>query len=512
MEQQRAKDEKERVKEQRDFEQQREENERTERAKEREVRRELQLAEEETKRTQLMLESERIKAQPSQERKSHNGDDFLVRMPRIPMYDEKIDCLESFLHRFELQARGYGWPESKWSTALINCLSGEPLKVFYTLSAGEADDYKKIKQALLKRFRLTEDGYQERFQKVKPEKDEDFSSFMNRTTQFFSRWTELAQVRHGDYEALQYLILKNQIYQACNPDLVAFFKERQPQNPDEMKVYADHYSSAHPAKPIGRILSPEPYYSSVAYSNNRKYEETDVNTQSRGSSWNQNRSNQDTRFRDASRQDTRYRDSSRPSHHQQGSQQQRFQNTASQNSDSKFYKERNYDQKKSEIITCQVCGRKGHGGNTCYKVVGYPKETANAAIHISQLSANSAINSDKIVYCVQGMSLLSQTAKSGSLAICRGKVNGIECSTLRDTGCTTVGVRESLVKERDRTGRKIKCATFSGSVETFETADIHIESPYFTGRVQGCILPNPTADLIIGNIAGIINDPPNIET
>ena len=67
------------------------------------------------------------------------------------------------------------------------------------------------------------------------------------------------------------------------------------------------------------------------------------------------------------------------------------------------------------------------------------------------------------------------------------------------------------MKETDRTGNKIQCITFSGAVETLETANVFIDTPYFTGNVLCCILNNPVADLTIGNIKGINDNPTNLE-
>ena len=164
----------------------------------------------------------------------------------MPVFNQESDCLESFLHRFEIQAKGYRWPIEKWSSALINCLAGEPLKVFYTLTSDDANDYDKIKAALMKRFRLTEDGYHEKFCKSTPSEGEDFNTFINRTTQFFNKWLQLANVGDQDFKGLYYLILKNRIYQACNPDLVSFLKERKPLNIEELKAHPENYTSADP--------------------------------------------------------------------------------------------------------------------------------------------------------------------------------------------------------------------------------------------------------------------------
>ncbi|GFO34940.1 gypsy retrotransposon integrase-like protein 1 [Plakobranchus ocellatus] len=59
------------------------------------------------------------------------------------------------------------------------------------------------------------------------------------------------------------------------------------------------------------------------------------------------------------------------------------------------------------------------------------------------------------------------------------------------------------------TGRHIKVNTFCCKNRTFNTAVINIKSPYFSGRVEACLLTDPVADVILGDIDGIIHPTPS---
>ncbi|GFN94672.1 gypsy retrotransposon integrase-like protein 1 [Plakobranchus ocellatus] len=59
------------------------------------------------------------------------------------------------------------------------------------------------------------------------------------------------------------------------------------------------------------------------------------------------------------------------------------------------------------------------------------------------------------------------------------------------------------------TGRRIKVNTFCCKNRTFDTAAINISSPYFSGRVEACLLTDPVADVILGDIDGIIHPTPS---
>ena len=93
--------------------------------------------------------------------------------------------------------------------------------------------------------------------------------------------------------------------------------------------------------------------------------------------------------------------------------------------------------------------------------------------------------------------------KSGNLNLFPGSVNNIACSVLRDTGCSTVGIKSSFIKPEDYTGETTTCVMFDGSECTLPTAHAHIDTPFFKGNVIALVVSSPVADIILGNIIGI---------
>jgi len=75
-------------------------------------------------------------------------------------------------------------------------------------------------------------------------------------------------------------------------------------------------------------------------------------------------------------------------------------------------------------------------------------------------------------------------------------------SVLRDTGCSTVVVRESLVPSEMLTGEKRMCVLIDGIVGRTPVALIEIDTPYFTGSVKAICMKNPLYDIIVGNVDG----------
>ena len=125
-------------------------------------------------------------------------------------------------------------------------LKSKALEVYARLPEAEITNYNKLKQALLKRFNLTEEGFRTRFRMAKPEGGETPLQFITRMESYLIRWLELAKM-DKTYQGLKTLI--------CHKDLAVFLKERGPVNISELARQAEQYLDAH--KSIGHSRQPQ---------------------------------------------------------------------------------------------------------------------------------------------------------------------------------------------------------------------------------------------------------------
>ena len=86
-------------------------------------------------------------------------------------------------------------------------------------------------------------------------------------------------------------------------------------------------------------------------------------------------------------------------------------------------------------------------------------------------------------------------------------MNNKSASVLRDSGCTTAGIRKSLVSDSQYTGEVQRCVSFGGKVEVFPLALIPVRTPFYSGEVLTCVIEDPVADLILGNLPGVSDTP-----
>ncbi|GFO17964.1 hypothetical protein PoB_004446900 [Plakobranchus ocellatus] len=120
-------------------------------------------------------------------------------------------------------------------------------------------------------------------------------------------------------------------------------------------------------------------------------------------------------------------------------------------------------------------------------------------------------HSQRYEYASSASILFNKSDKTSQhqLNIVSGKINGTDCTVLRDTGCTCVGIRQSWLKSNDFTNEIATCQMFDGSEKKFRKATVFIETPFFTGKVTALALANPVVDVIVGNIIGV-GDQPNL--
>ena len=88
------------------------------------------------------------------------------------------------------------------------------------------------------------------------------------------------------------------------------------------------------------------------------------------------------------------------------------------------------------------------------------------------------------------------------MPMAEGSVEGKPVSVLRDTGCTTIVVRRSLVPDDKLTGQEERCILIDGTVHYTPVAEIFVETPFYSGVTTAVCMKNPTYDLVIGNVPG----------
>jgi len=89
----------------------------------------------------------------------------------------------------------------------------------------------------------------------------------------------------------------------------------------------------------------------------------------------------------------------------------------------------------------------------------------------------------------------------------KGTVEGKPATVLRDTGCSSIVVRRSLLPDK-LTGQEALCILIDGTIRRTPVAEILVDTPYYRGLTTAVCMTNPIYDLIIGNVKGAIEPNP----
>ena len=112
--------------------------------------------------------------------------------------------MDAYLKRFERYEESLKWPQEEWAVNLSALLRGKALEVYSRLSREAAGNYEALKEALLRRFQLTQEGFRQKFRACQPETGESAPQFAIHLDNYLMRWIELSKSeKSGEGESIQ---------------------------------------------------------------------------------------------------------------------------------------------------------------------------------------------------------------------------------------------------------------------------------------------------------------------
>ena len=385
------------------------------------------------------------------------------RSPKLPYFDEHTDKMDSYLTRFESYALSNKWDPSMWASYLSALLKGRALEVFVRLSRDDQSDYGQIKEALLTNFDLTERSFRKKFRDCRPEKAETFRQFSGRLASYLDKWLALAKVEKT-YEAVCDFLARDQFLDCCSHELYLYLKPKPFKAIDELAHEADLFADAKGGVPL--CISKGQHKSRGVDQAQPKVEP---------------------------KQDQR------------------------------------------PVVKCNICG-KPHPTHKCWNNPDNKKFASSAEFDSQYRGSNSNWGQDRnrgrvdqhdnrydydnyrtdhqVNFCKIDKNLdvgkgLPRKDSKGTCHFPRsrlptaiGTVNGKEIRVLRDTGCTGVVVRRSLVSDGQMLNKQSGVTLINNYKQRCPMARINIDCPFFRGTTDALCIDDPAHDLVIGNIEG----------
>ena len=97
-----------------------------------------------------------------------------------------------------------------------------------------------MKEALLRRYNLTDEGYRKKFRENQPDDGETPQQFLVRLKNYLEKWIQLSDGKNA-----MDLFLIEQFISACPTDVAAYLKRSKIESPEAVAEDADRYLAAH---------------------------------------------------------------------------------------------------------------------------------------------------------------------------------------------------------------------------------------------------------------------------
>ncbi|KAK7095756.1 hypothetical protein V1264_013036 [Littorina saxatilis] len=504
LERKREKDEKQKEREiegsrrQKEMEREKEREDRQMQKEERQMQKEREEREHQLKQRELEIRQAELSAgscTPQNVRNSHINVGARPVYPRLPAFREQQDDIDSYLFRFETHAKSLGWEETRWITYLSALLEGNALNLYHSLAAAGELTYQSLKENLLKTFQCTSENVRQKLRYSKPRENEPFQTFGIELRRLFDRWVALSEIT-TDVDGLRNLILTEQFLESVSADVATFIRERGLVQLDDMVTAAENYRLSR--KSGSTIFSAascvQEDYVGAAFAHGDNHEGVQELPRV-GSGF-------------AKRSDNQNEESSG-----------KVTSDAQTYPHEGAYKTRRSRRRRAhgkrvrsprEDDTCFLCWEKGHWCEECPLRInpvnpcwacglgGHKLKSCPMAKFLEERESGNAVVREVVPPVVPPVKKVVE-----SLKLEHGSVNERECTVLRDTGSTMSGVRRGLVSKDQFVSGNVTCKTFGGEVLTYPQAKVKVETPYVSGEMVCCVLNDPVADLIIGNIPGI---------
>lgn len=158
---------------------------------------------------------------------------------KVPKLTEKDDIV-SYLTMFERLMVAYEVKQDKWVFKLAAHLVGKAQEAYAALSMEDSRDYEKVKEAILRRFDITEESYRQRFRSAKKREEESNRELVVRLNDLAGKWMKVYETRE---ELLDQVVLE-QFLRTLPEEVRVFVRERCPQTSTEASKFADDFLQA----------------------------------------------------------------------------------------------------------------------------------------------------------------------------------------------------------------------------------------------------------------------------
>ncbi|GFS74237.1 retrovirus-related Pol polyprotein from transposon 297 [Trichonephila clavipes] len=199
----------------------------------------------ELEKMKIQLEMQKLSQAPVTSQQLENPKLELNRI--IPRFNSKEDEMGLYLTIFERQAKFLNIPEKTWTAYLIGSLPTDIAQLIPREEEDDAQNNEKVKEMLLKRFRVTGDRFRQYFSQQKKNPDSTWRDFyFELLSSYFEGW--IKELKITTFDQLKSLIIADQIKRKTPANIKEHFLDiwADLNDPLELAEKLDTYDSLRP--------------------------------------------------------------------------------------------------------------------------------------------------------------------------------------------------------------------------------------------------------------------------
>ncbi|GFX72551.1 retrovirus-related Pol polyprotein from transposon 17.6 [Trichonephila clavipes] len=161
----------------------------------------------ELEKMKIQLQMQKLSQAPVTSQQLENPKLELNRI--VPRFNSKEDEMDLYLTIFERPAKFLNIPENIWTAYLIGSLPPDIAQLIAREDEDDAQNYEKVKEMLLKRFRVTGDRFRQYFSQQKKNPDSTWRDLYFELSSYFEGW--IKELKITTFDQLKSLIIADQI-------------------------------------------------------------------------------------------------------------------------------------------------------------------------------------------------------------------------------------------------------------------------------------------------------------
>ena len=151
------------------------------------------------------------------------------------------DDIEAYLLTFERVMEAYGVDKAKWTFQLAPQLTGKAQQAPAALDMVNSSNYASLKEAILRRYHISEETYRRQFRAATLKKGETPRELVTRLTDLARKWSKECSTT----EELLDLVVREQLLNSLPEDARTWVRERKAKSSAEAGELAEDFFQAH---------------------------------------------------------------------------------------------------------------------------------------------------------------------------------------------------------------------------------------------------------------------------